>query len=52
LGVILTKYLEKHRSKFHFKGKKAIELGAGCGFTGIVVARMGANVILTDQTNI
>eukprot|EP00873_Tetraselmis_striata_P025666 jgi/Tetstr1/445930/TSEL_033559.t1 len=27
-----------------------LELGAGCGFTGLVAAQLGAQVVLTDKT--
>ena len=30
------------------QGKRVLELGSGCGFVGIAVACMGANVAVTD----
>ncbi|GMF26032.1 unnamed protein product [Phytophthora fragariaefolia] len=35
--------------RFHFKGKKAVELGAGVGLVGMTLAVLGAQVVLTDQ---
>jgi predicted nicotinamide N-methyase len=32
-----------------FKGKRIIEVGAGCGLTSIYAALRGANVTLTDM---
>lgn len=51
-GKALAKFLEKNRKKFNFKGKKLLELGAGTGLTGILCAKLGADVLLTDQSNL
>jgi 2-polyprenyl-3-methyl-5-hydroxy-6-metoxy-1,4-benzoquinol methylase len=34
-----------------FRGKSVLELGAGCGYVGIVAARMGAIVTVTDRVD-
>lgn len=33
-----------------FKGKRVAELGCGCGLTGIVLSTLGAEVVLTDRS--
>ncbi|KAG9353444.1 hypothetical protein JZ751_018040 [Albula glossodonta] len=42
----LCRYFE--RPSFDLKGKRVIELGAGTGIVGILAARLGAEVTLTD----
>jgi protein-L-isoaspartate O-methyltransferase len=34
-----------------FRGKSVLELGAGCGYVGIVAARMGGVVTVTDRVD-
>lgn len=49
-AVILGKFLE-HANDLHLlnlRGKRCVELGAGCGFVGCVATLLGAEVILTD----
>jgi 16S rRNA G527 N7-methylase RsmG len=46
---VLSKYLVKNRNKYEFKGKRVIEVGAGCGLNGLVLSILGADVTLTDQ---
>ncbi|WKY04323.1 hypothetical protein Q1695_005377 [Nippostrongylus brasiliensis] len=36
------------RNKDHYKGKKVLELGAGTGVCGLVLAALGSNVEITD----
>eukprot|EP01090_Pellita_catalonica_P005771 TRINITY_DN15_c0_g1_i1.p2 TRINITY_DN15_c0_g1~~TRINITY_DN15_c0_g1_i1.p2 ORF type:complete len:235 (-),score=32.89 TRINITY_DN15_c0_g1_i1:933-1637(-) len=47
-AIAFTKYLENRFNKDYWKGKKILELGAGCGLVGIVLGVAGAKVILTD----
>jgi len=46
-AVMVSKYCEKH--KHLWQNKRIIEVGAGTGIVGLVLARLGAqNVMLTD----
>lgn len=56
-SVVFVKYLEKNCQKGRFcpsklKGKRVIELGAGCGVAGFGMAMLGCNVITTDQIEV
>lgn len=44
-SYILSKYMHSH---FDFRGKRVIELGAGCALASIIVGSMGADVVSTD----
>ena len=49
-AVIFCKYLEQNPSVCSsFHGKKVIELGAGCGLSGIAAMMKGSSVTLTDM---
>lgn len=54
-SLALAKWLEHNRSASggHFshealRGKRAVELGSGCGIAGMAAALMGCDVLLTD----
>ncbi|KAM7502179.1 hypothetical protein LguiB_001083 [Lonicera macranthoides] len=56
-SMVLVKFLEKNCRKGRFcpsklKGKRVIELGAGCGVAGFGMALLGCNVVSTDQTEV
>ncbi|KAL3156579.1 hypothetical protein ABBQ38_000869 [Trebouxia sp. C0009 RCD-2024] len=53
-ALSLSKYAELQHSQHrgHWKGKRVIELGAGCGLVGLVFAALGATVLLTDLPNV
>ncbi|XP_043703342.1 protein-lysine methyltransferase METTL21D [Telopea speciosissima] len=56
-SVVFAKYLEKNCRKGRFcptklKGKRVIELGAGCGVAGFGMALLGCDVISTDQVEV
>lgn len=56
-SMVLVKYLEKNCRKGRFspsklKGKRVIELGAGCGVAGFGMALLGCDVVSTDQTEV
>eukprot|EP00960_Hanusia_phi_P060914 764668-Hanusia_phi.AAC.1 len=48
-AVILSEYILKHFGESGMNGLRVIELGSGTGLVGILCAKLGANVILTDK---
>ena len=40
--------LQEERHHGHWAGKLIVEMGAGCGLVGLLLAHMGARVTLTD----
>ncbi|KAF8039480.1 hypothetical protein BT93_B1876 [Corymbia citriodora subsp. variegata] len=56
-SMVLVKYLEKNSRRGRFcpsklKGKRVIELGAGCGVAGFGMALLGCDVVTTDQAEV
>ncbi|XP_038970870.1 protein-lysine methyltransferase METTL21D [Phoenix dactylifera] len=56
-SMVFVKFLEKNCRKGRFslpklKGKRVIELGAGCGLAGLGMALLGCDVISTDQAEV
>ncbi|KAF5751575.1 protein N-lysine methyltransferase METTL21A [Tripterygium wilfordii] len=56
-STVFVKFLEKNCRKGRFcpsklKGKRVIELGAGCGVAGFGMALLGCNVVSTDQIEV
>ncbi|XP_074561747.1 uncharacterized protein LOC141818056 [Curcuma longa] len=56
-SMVFVKFLEKNCRKGRFcpsklKGKRVIELGAGCGLAGLGMALLGCDVTSTDQTEV
>ncbi|WOL18248.1 protein N-lysine methyltransferase METTL21A [Canna indica] len=56
-SMVFVKFLEKNCRKGRFcpsklKGKRVIELGAGCGLAGLGMAMLGCSVISTDQKEV
>ncbi|KAH7691976.1 Lysine methyltransferase protein [Dioscorea alata] len=56
-SMVFVKFLEKNSRKGRFcpsklKGKRAIELGAGCGLAGLGMALLGCDVVSTDQVEV
>ncbi|CAM9963416.1 unnamed protein product [Pylaiella littoralis] len=49
--VLLAHYLDQAYGP-QLRGMRVLELGAGTGLAGIVAARLGASVVLTDQSKI
>jgi len=51
-GIALARYIETLGKEF-FAGKSCVELGSGCGLTGIVAhLSCEANIILTDKLSL
>ncbi|RYR70454.1 uncharacterized protein LOC130967695 isoform X1 [Arachis stenosperma] len=56
-SLVFAKFLERNCRKGRFspaklKGKRVIELGAGCGVSGFGMAMLGCDVIVTDQKEV
>ncbi|XP_039791937.1 protein N-lysine methyltransferase METTL21A isoform X2 [Panicum virgatum] len=56
-SMVFVKFLEKNSRKGRFcpskmKGKRVIELGAGCGLAGFGMALLGCDVTTTDQVEV
>ncbi|XP_039051266.1 protein-lysine methyltransferase METTL21D-like [Hibiscus syriacus] len=56
-SMVFAKFLEKNCRKGRFcpsklKGKRVIELGAGCGVAGFGMACLGCDVVSTDQIEV
>ncbi|XP_050206199.1 uncharacterized protein LOC126655893 isoform X1 [Mercurialis annua] len=56
-SMVFAKFLEKNSRKGKFcrsklKGKRVIELGAGCGVAGFGMALLGCDVVTTDQVEV
>ncbi|XP_078440194.1 S-adenosyl-L-methionine-dependent methyltransferases superfamily protein [Wolffia australiana] len=56
-SMVFVKFLEKNRRRGRFsqsrlKGKRVVELGAGCGLAGFGMALLGCDVIATDQAEV
>ncbi|MQL73102.1 hypothetical protein Taro_005433, partial [Colocasia esculenta] len=56
-SMVFIKFLEKNCRKGRFcpsklKGKRVIELGAGCGLAGFGMALLGCDVVSTDQVEV
>ncbi|XP_015874557.2 uncharacterized protein LOC107411479 [Ziziphus jujuba] len=56
-SLVFAKFLEKNCRRGRFspsklKGKRVIELGAGCGVAGFGMALLGCDVVATDQKEV
>uniref|UniRef100_A0A7S1CKZ4 Calmodulin-lysine N-methyltransferase n=1 Tax=Bicosoecida sp. CB-2014 TaxID=1486930 RepID=A0A7S1CKZ4_9STRA len=50
-SIAVAHYLFHHVKAFNprkLKGKRGIDVGAGCGLSGLALARLGCDVVLTD----
>ena len=50
-SIVLSKYLERRfgAGPAALAGRRAVELGAGCGLVSCVLARLGADITATDM---
>jgi len=51
-AFVLIEYLLRTFPPEHWKDKRIIELGAGTGLAGIALAKLGAQVALTDMEHV
>ncbi|KAG0589047.1 hypothetical protein M758_2G241000 [Ceratodon purpureus] len=56
-SIVFVKYLEKNSKKGEFSraklhSKRVLELGAGCGLSGLGMALLGCEVVVTDQAEV
>lgn len=53
-AYVMCAYLEQQvqRGAMQLAGARCAELGAGCGLVGLVTARLGASVMLTDKKDV
>lgn len=56
-SIVFVKYLEKNSKKGEFsraklQNKRVVELGAGCGLSGLGMALLGCEVVVTDQAEV
>ena len=46
---VCCKYLEKFHRKLPVKGKRWLDLGAGCGLLGMLLSHLGAEYVLVTD---
>lgn len=56
-SIVFAKFLERNCKKGEFsslrlKGKRVVEVGAGCGLAGLGLALLGCHVVATDQIEV